>query len=79
MRIIRVKEVMAMTGLGRSSIYKLQGVGRFPHSIPLSDRAVGWYTYEVEAWMRGKLDARDALRDQRVATSLQLPQYQRWS
>lgn len=69
MRIIRLKEVMVMTGLGRSTIYKLQAEGKFPKSIPLSERAIGWYAFEVEAWLQEKLDARDALRDQREALS----------
>lgn len=64
MRIIRLKDVMVMTGLGRSTIYKLQQEGRFPKSIKLSERAVGWLTHEVEAYMQEKLDARDALRDE---------------
>jgi prophage regulatory protein len=58
MRIIRLKEVMERTGLGRSSIYKLQAEGRFPKSIALTDRAIGFYAYEVDAWIQEKLDAR---------------------
>jgi prophage regulatory protein len=77
MRVMRLGEVMKVTGLGRSSIYKLQSEGLFPRSISLSERAIGWYAYEVEAWLQEKLDARDALRIQGDAFS-QLPnQYPR--
>lgn len=58
MRIVRMKEVMAKTGLGRSSIYKLQAAGQFPQSIAISDRAVGWNSCEIESWVQQKLDAR---------------------
>jgi prophage regulatory protein len=58
MRIIRLPEVMDRTGLGRSSIYKLQAEGRFPRSIALTERSIGWYAYEVDAWIQERLDAR---------------------
>ena len=59
MRIIRLNEVMDRTGLGRSSIYKLQAEGWFPKSISLTERSIGWYAYEVDAWIQERLDARD--------------------
>lgn len=77
MRIVKLKEVMGMTGLGRSTIYKLQQEGRFPKGIKLSERAVGWIAHEVEAYMQEKLDARDAGRDHSEALSLLARQYPR--
>lgn len=35
-------------GLGRSSIYKFMGDGRFLKSVSLGDRAVAWVESEVE-------------------------------
>jgi prophage regulatory protein len=49
---------MERTGLGRSSIYKLQAEGRFPQSIALTERSIGWYAYEVDVWIQERLDAR---------------------
>jgi prophage regulatory protein len=42
MKLIRLKEVMELTGLGRSSIYKFMEEGDFPQSTSLGDRAVAW-------------------------------------
>jgi len=59
MKIMRLEEVMSCTGLGRSSIYKLMADGMFPKSVPLVNRSVGWVSYEVEGWIKDRIDARD--------------------
>ncbi len=53
-RILRCKDVMALTGLSRSTLYAMMSDGAFPASIKLSKRAVGWRAKAVQAW----LDAR---------------------
>jgi prophage regulatory protein len=63
MQILRIKDVMAKTGLSRASIYKLQAADCFPRSIALSGRAVGWYAYEIDVWLQQRVDARDADRN----------------
>lgn len=60
MRIIRLKEVIDCTGLGRSTIYKYISEGSFPKSVPLGDRAVGWVESEVTSWVMSRIEARDA-------------------
>jgi prophage regulatory protein len=60
MKFIKLKEVMATTGLGRSSVYKFMDEGRFPKSISLGDRAVAWIDDEIEEWMMNKVAQRDA-------------------
>ncbi|MGF6359832.1 prophage regulatory protein [Pseudomonas frederiksbergensis] len=60
MRIIRLKEVIDCTGLGRSTIYKYISEGGFPKSVPLGDRAVGWVESEVMSWVMSRIAARDA-------------------
>lgn len=59
MKIMRLEEVMACTGLGRSSIYKLMADGMFPKSVPLVNRSVGWVSHEVEGWIKDRIDERD--------------------
>ena len=59
MKIMRLEEVIASTGLGRSSIYKLMAEDAFPKSVPLVNRSVGWVSYEVEGWIRDRIDERD--------------------
>ncbi|GAA6205386.1 AlpA family transcriptional regulator [Thalassotalea sp. SU-HH00458] len=58
MRLIRLKEVMEITGLGRSSIYKFISEGAFPQSISLGERAVAWELSEVEEWISIKIEER---------------------
>ncbi|PSV44868.1 AlpA family transcriptional regulator [Photobacterium indicum] len=58
MRLIRLKEVMNITGLGRSSIYKFMDEERFPKSVSLGDRAVAWVESEVEMWIEERIAER---------------------
>lgn len=61
MRIIRLKEVMDLTGLARSTIYKFVSVDLFPKPISLGDRCVGWLESEVHDWILSKIKERDQL------------------
>lgn len=61
MRIIRLKDVMDSTGLGRSTIYKYMSVGGFPRPISLGDRSVGWVESEVHDWILERVKQRDKL------------------
>ena len=58
MRIMRLKEVMTVTGLGRSTIYKYISEGQFPEQISLGARAVGWVDSEIDDWVMSKIDER---------------------
>ena len=59
MRVIKLKEVLAKTGLGKTTLYALLKQSQFPHPISLGLRAVGWIESEIEAWIQEKIDARD--------------------
>jgi prophage regulatory protein len=48
--ILRLPEVMRLTGLGRSTIYRLLAAGQFPPPVRLSVRAVGWRRTDVDHW-----------------------------
>jgi len=48
--IIRLKEVMRMTGLARSTVYERMAAGTFPGKVKLGERATGWYLHEVQSW-----------------------------
>jgi prophage regulatory protein len=54
-RVLRLKEVCNVTGLRRSFIYQLQAERRFPHSIKIGARAVGWLESEVREWLDGRI------------------------
>lgn len=50
-RIIRLPEVKEKTGLSRSTIYLRMSQGRFPKSISLGERAVGWVEQDISQWL----------------------------
>lgn len=50
-RFLKMKEVMAMTSLGSSTIYRLMYAGKFPKSRQLSANCVRWRESEIEQWM----------------------------
>lgn len=59
MRVLKLKDVLSITGLGKTSLYKLIKLSQFPKPISLGLRAVGWLESEIEAWIQEKIDARD--------------------
>ncbi|WP_323158357.1 helix-turn-helix transcriptional regulator [Pseudomonas viridiflava] len=59
MRIIRLKDVIDSTGLGRSSVYKHISEGTFPKPVSLGDRCVGWVEGEVHDWSMARVEERD--------------------
>lgn len=56
-RFLRLPEVMARTGLSRSTIYMRLDEGHFPRPVSLGGRAVGWIEAEVDEWMRERIAA----------------------
>ena len=55
--IWRLPEVMAHTGLSRSTIYQKMSLDEFPHSVNLGLRSVGWVSEQVEEWIQNCIDA----------------------
>ena len=65
MRIIKLPEVKHLTGLGRSSIYRMMGEGKFPSSISLGGgRSVGWVESEVTGWIEERIQERKPRQEQ---------------
>lgn len=56
-RFLRLPEVIARTGLKRSSIYAAIQAGTFPAQIPLGERAVGWDELSVDQWINDRIQA----------------------
>src|SRR5690348_5241547 len=54
-RVVRVNEVMARTGLSRTTLWRLERRGAFPDRRLLSPGTVGWIEAEVEDWIRGRV------------------------
>ena len=49
--LIRVREVMALTGLSRTTIWRRVKVGDFPAPVETTPDTIAWYRSEVETWM----------------------------
>ncbi len=51
-RIVRAKELHELTGLSRTTIWRMERKGEFPTRVPLSGNSVGWRYSEVIEWMK---------------------------
>ena len=49
-RFLRLKEVLAICGKSRSSVYDAIKKGDFPKPVKLSGRSSAWVASEVEQW-----------------------------
>ena len=50
-RIIRLKTVLARTGLSRSTIYRKITEGTFPAQIKISTNGAGWKESDINRWV----------------------------
>jgi prophage regulatory protein len=60
MRLIKLKEVLHMTGLSRATVYRFMAAGGFPMKVELGGNSVAWVESEVEDWINEKIGKRDA-------------------
>jgi prophage regulatory protein len=59
-RLMRLREVIACTGLSRSTIYRYVSEHRFPAPVRLdSAYAVRWVSVEVDDWISRQISLRD--------------------
>lgn len=56
-RIIRLPEVVDRIGMSRGSVYRLMSIGRFPKSVKIGERAVGWKESDLNAWLESRQHA----------------------
>jgi len=59
MRLIKLKEVIEKTSLGRSTIYEFMTKGTFPKQVSLGAKSVAWLESEVDDWIMERLGNRD--------------------
>ncbi|MBZ9736440.1 MULTISPECIES: helix-turn-helix transcriptional regulator [unclassified Mesorhizobium] len=50
-RIIRLRTVLARTGLSRSTMYRKIAEGTFPAQIKISVNGAGWRESDVNQWI----------------------------
>jgi len=57
--VLRMKEVIAKTGMQRTNLYRQVKAKTFPQPISLGAKAVGWVESEVDAWIETRMKARN--------------------
>ena len=50
-RIVRLKTVLARTGLSRSTIYRKIAEGTFPGQLKISANGAGWRESDINRWV----------------------------
>lgn len=59
MQILRLRDVIHTTGLGRSSLYKFSRLGKFPSAITIGGMSVGWNATTLNQWIVQRIRDRD--------------------
>lgn len=59
-RMLRRKEVEAITGRGRSAIYEGIANGTFPKPVKIGARAVAWPESVIRAWIAERMEGGQA-------------------
>jgi prophage regulatory protein len=54
LNVLRLPAVCRMTGLRRSTIYRMQASRQFPQRVKIGARAVGWIEREVQEWLASR-------------------------
>jgi prophage regulatory protein len=55
-RLLRLPEVLQLTGLRRSAIYEQMRRGSFPRSVKAGPRAATWSEAAIQAWISDRID-----------------------
>lgn len=58
-RFLRMKDVVARTGLSEMTLWRRQKEGTFPRRVRLGPNAVGWVEAEIESWCAERAAERD--------------------
>lgn len=57
-KLIRIKDVIQLTGLSRTSIYHYVNTGEFPHYTKFGKSSL-WEYNEIQAWINKRLQERN--------------------
>ena len=55
-QILKLSEIIEITGLSRSSIYRLAKNNQFPKPIKLGERSSGWVRSEFDLWLNERIE-----------------------
>jgi prophage regulatory protein len=75
MKLLKLTDVIVLSGLSRSSVYALAQQNKFPKPLKLSERSSAWVEEEIKQWITERVKARDQLNGltshRRMSTSEQ--------
>lgn len=53
--ILRKPAVVHRTALSAAQIWRLEKAGKFPERVRISAGAVGWFSDEIDAWIKARV------------------------
>lgn len=56
-KLLRLPQVMEMTGLRKTKIYELNAEGAFPRRVKITAHSVGWVEAEIQAWLAQRVES----------------------
>lgn len=71
MALLRLPEVMRLSGYSRSTLYALIAQGLYPKPVKISERAVAWPSHEVESMIGALVSRRPTLDRRQLVAQLE--------
>ena len=59
MILLRIKDVVKKTSIGKSTIWEWVKEEKFPKPIKLSERISVWRESDIDEWIESKIDHKD--------------------
>lgn len=56
MQFIRIRQVLEMIGVSRTTLWRMVQAGTFPRPVRITERSRGYVRETVEAWMKSRTD-----------------------
>jgi len=53
-RFLRESQIFELTGLSKTTRWRLERAGKFPKKRQLSPNAVGWIEAEIQVWLNSR-------------------------
>lgn len=58
LKLLRINDVMNLTGLPKSTIYLKVKNKEFPSQLPIGSRSVAWLESEIQEWILSNINHR---------------------
>ncbi len=62
-RLLPWSQVKVISGLSRTTVWRLQKTGDFPAAVQMSPNRVGWWQSEILAWRKSRIPRRLPVRE----------------